>query len=844
MLDIIAVSYKNIWPFKWNPLSIFFQKGNYLIKAPIGTGKSFLFFDWPMYGLYKYNTRNILNNKSNEWFIKIIFSFEDETWLITRQITKAKIKESCSSNLYKIENYTTTEENILKYNEDIEDSLKKSGCLLEKIDFKNETDLQQTFLSFLPPKEVFVNTVFLMQDSDNIFELIPSERLTVLKNVFWLLGIDEAKEIIAEKKKEINYKIKSYSDNSKYNEKIRYFISNLLSNHQKIEQEISQEMEEIKTLVTAKRKTLEEIKFIEDKITIQDLDISNFWSDINKDINNIIQNKKNEQIEFKNQIENISNWIKAINSKLDNKRQNLFIINNNNQELDKNIKNIEENNFEKIKKEIENSNNQLHRIDETIPYEKIKEIWQIREKISELQEYKNISNIHWIEELYIIIKQLIEKWKSLQEKIKNNQLIIQNKQLEQKNNEEKYILWEKAITAQYNSLMEQLKEIQNHIKVFEQNIEQQSIFSCEKIKTNCPYIKLINKKNFDQLYEQQQWFIKKQKTLEDEINKKEKELSEFRWSNIQKTNNNFKEFETNIKEFEEAIQHIKDFFNIIEWKNIETQYSTYISIKKLKIIKETEINELEKKKKQKEIFIQELEKNKSLQKLVEQEILEYQQEISNLQKEQNEIKEKNQNTIYEKLIIIERYNNNCIIIQRDIENLIKDFKNIQRETEILKQQEKKINNLYTIFSKELLLLVLQDHLPILNDIINNYLSQIVDYQLDLKLNRTNNDKLELEANITDEQGERDIKSLSWWQRTLLKLIWMLAISSYMRSPILFLDETINNLDQETVSKVTDMLENFTQERNIKFYTVTHNQQIQEMQIRDRILEIQKEKNLK
>jgi hypothetical protein len=39
-------------------------------------------------------------------------------------------------------------------------------------------------MSFLPPKEVFVNTVFLMQDSDNIFELLPSERLTVLKNVF------------------------------------------------------------------------------------------------------------------------------------------------------------------------------------------------------------------------------------------------------------------------------------------------------------------------------------------------------------------------------------------------------------------------------------------------------------------------------------------------------------------------------------------------------------------------------------------------------------------------------------------------------------------------------------
>jgi hypothetical protein len=35
-----------------------------------------------------------------------------------------------------------------------------------------------------PPKEVFVSTIFLLQDSENIFEMQPSERLEVLKNVF------------------------------------------------------------------------------------------------------------------------------------------------------------------------------------------------------------------------------------------------------------------------------------------------------------------------------------------------------------------------------------------------------------------------------------------------------------------------------------------------------------------------------------------------------------------------------------------------------------------------------------------------------------------------------------
>ena len=66
---------------------------------------------------------------------------------------------------------------------------------------------------------------------------------------------------------------------------------------------------------------------------------------------------------------------------------------------------------------------------------------------------------------------------------------------------------------------------------------------------------------------------------------------------------------------------------------------------------------------------------------------------------------------------------------------------------------------------------------------------------------------------------------------------MLAISSYINSPILFLDETINNLDADTVGKVADMLEDFVKQKEIKLYTITHSQQIQQMDIRDKTIEI-------
>ena len=79
--------------------------------------------------------------------------------------------------------------------------------------------------------------------------------------------------------------------------------------------------------------------------------------------------------------------------------------------------------------------------------------------------------------------------------------------------------------------------------------------------------------------------------------------------------------------------------------------------------------------------------------------------------------------------------------------------------------------------------------------------------------------------------------MSGGQRIILKLVRMLAISSYMNSPMLFLDETINNLDVDTVGRVADMLKDFVQQRSMKLYTVTHSQQIQEMNIWDKIIEI-------
>lgn len=109
---------------------------------------------------------------------------------------------------------------MLQYDQDLAILLKQHNISLEEIIFKNETDLQQQLNQLLPPQEVFISTIFLLQDAENIFEMQPAQRLEVLKHVFGLLGIDESKEIIREKRNELKFQIKAYQDATTYEKKL------------------------------------------------------------------------------------------------------------------------------------------------------------------------------------------------------------------------------------------------------------------------------------------------------------------------------------------------------------------------------------------------------------------------------------------------------------------------------------------------------------------------------------------------------------------------------------------------------------------------------------------------
>ena len=100
MLNLLAISYHNIGPFKDQTISLFFEQGNYLIKAPIGTGKSFLFFDGPTYALYKSSTRNILNIQSKTGVIKLLFEVDGQCYFIIRTLKQGKSRDLTASQLF------------------------------------------------------------------------------------------------------------------------------------------------------------------------------------------------------------------------------------------------------------------------------------------------------------------------------------------------------------------------------------------------------------------------------------------------------------------------------------------------------------------------------------------------------------------------------------------------------------------------------------------------------------------------------------------------------------------------------------------------------------------------
>ncbi len=242
-----------------------------------------------------------------------------------------------------------------------------SNIQREEISFKNETDLQQTLQTILPPREVIMNTIFLMQDSDNIFELTPVDRLTILKNVFNLMGIDEAKDILADKKREIRYKIKATTDISRYDEKLKTNIQTYISTYDDTKKLLN-------TAIDTKiyDQFFDERKIIQDKIQISDFSIKDFPIDREQQLHDYIEHKKSQEQKLLHQLETIQKDIIQEQDKYTQLQSTENELTKSISTLQKKIESIDEKQIESLKSQKQENIQKQNNNEERIPKEKIR----------------------------------------------------------------------------------------------------------------------------------------------------------------------------------------------------------------------------------------------------------------------------------------------------------------------------------------------------------------------------------------------------------------------------------------------------------------------------------------
>ena len=460
-------------------------------------------------------------------------------------------------------------------------------------------------------------------------------------------------------------------------------------------------------------------------------------------------------------------------------------------------------------------------------------------QILELQERSSFSlrmNQQFVQELMSLGTTLKSKTELCEKQLEN----LREKQLLEKENAKTQLQ-----TLQERQLFfeKQLTEINQKITNFQEQMTSEETFSCSAIQGKCPFIRVIKQQHFEQREQEKKLILNEKSALETQIQNEHFTTKIAALTNTINTTDLNPTFQAEHQHLQAQKAKLQQQLNILRTFLQSIDYKKFGELYQQQEKLNSDLLSLEKQ-------IQEQENLLIHQEAYQQEKIQINSTISQIQ-EQKKALERQKSQVQEKIQSLENELaqepkmgfqqaesalHSYIQAFEALKQLIEDYQQSQLNLKELLEQEKILNNLYTILNKELLLFVLSEYLPVLSEIINSYLSSVVDYQIAIKL-KESSEKLELETKILDEKGEREVKSLSGGQRTILKLVWMLAISSYMKTEMLFLDETVNNLDAETVGKVAQLLQDFVKQRQMKFYTITHNSEIQAMSIWDQTLEI-------
>lgn len=743
------------------------------------------------------------------------FRLWDMQYCVQRMITKTKKGESVSSKLWTkpFETWQIEYSEIVEYGS-ISPFELPSGYTI--FDFKNETDLQKNLDEILPPKEVFLGTYFLLQDSDNIFELPPRERLEIFKHVFGLLGIDESKDKIAEEKREIGAIIKSRMDTTQYDTKLQWLLDRLILLRAKIQSQQDRYQQDPE-IFSAWNAFVSEQHLLQGKIVIENLalpTVLDIWG-----LRSTILSHQQRHTELQTQSRSLHQHITTLRTQLQSLQTQLSQKAKESDSIQVQLDRYSDNVFVDLTHNLHKKQTERNQYMEACSIEQdIKIIKELLPTIvsSELQSAGQIllseseANLH---HLRSFLQEAISVGKDIKYKL--------SLQEEKKTN----------IAQTIKDLDIQIIQSEHTLKEFEQTINAQQQFHCDKISGSCPYIEMINTATFKNLRNQLDTMILAHTNLKTQ---KEQRLEE------QTTLLS----DSNFSELEKDAESVKKLLISSQRKLREEQIQTLAKIDAELYSLQSQRSQLQQQQAKTLDLRQQLITLQSESQSLKNQIADIQNTIISSEQEQDTLQMQIQQLISvsvldEDLKYISEYEQ---VVDR-LSLLLWEFKDNQLLIKQLKEKEKILSDLYLVFSKELLLIVVQSNLPQIQDLMNMYLSQVVDYQLVMEIDKksTSTESLELFVTVQDRYGTREVSALSWGQKVILKLVWMMAISVITNSQMLFLDETINNLDGDTVAKVAELLKNFIKGKGeqFQFYVVTHSHQIQDMDIWNGVIEIGK-----
>jgi DNA repair exonuclease SbcCD ATPase subunit len=782
-MQLLAFSCYNIWPFLDRTVTVCFRDGKYLIKAPIGSGKSFLFFDWPVFGLYKYSNRPMLSMKAQEWYIKILFEHEWKILVCVRNITRTKTgNDTIKSSLFVIEDDISrvqtllTPFSLLTWDVDAVENI-MNQCKTERIECKNETDVQATLNSFIPLQEVFLSTSMLLQDSENVFELAPADRISLFKEIFGLLSIDSATDRINDERKAVVVMLKAKWDTWDIDKKLRDYLGDLLWYAKPLEKYDNKIIEFI-----------QEVEMIQDKISIKDFGLDEWWKEVIMKLSSQFTNEYNEKQKELWALEAQQASVKTLEREKQDAEKQLTTTTF---ELGQIKQSMQEDNEITIDEHADRKQSLQKEFDQRLTT--LPATW-FNKHDKDFQALRDTTQEH------------IQLGKSLKEQQEFSAQTIEQLKQKEKQDQETLVTYEKQIAQLQSDYDSKMK------------------FFCEKIGEDCPFIDQINT-----------WFFNALKKNIDTTSKTRDEYLQ----KIQEQNvlSRIKDEEDKLKDLEKQLTTLKATIYIKD----------YVAIKDAKAQFDTFTKQLQDLQRQDAIFakrIQERENNRiklaqleEKRKNLEDTLLQLETKYANAAKS---IDTNYLGSITESLKTSQIALSTIGKLQQSIDritDLILGHKDSQWAIKALEEKEKLLTDLYRIFSKEIMIKVLEDALPFFAEYVNNLLAKMVAFTIHFQPKKTASERLELEISIRDHHGERTVKSLSGWQKAILRLAWILGVAQMTRTKQLFLDETINNIDQETISQVADMLQDYAKLNDISIYLVTHSSQLQQMGIWDQTIEI-------